>query len=141
LGSVWDIDITDWRQLFEVNYWGVVHGIQEFVPILVHQGSGHVVTTASMSGLSTVPGMADYASAKHAIIALSEILRADLDMAGASAIGVTILCPAVVRTAMGDRAVNLFSNSKSTSDRGVIGSGPNLANVLEPSDVADAAIK
>src|SRR5438128_4505862 len=56
---VWNVDITKWRRLFEVNYWGVVYGIQEFVPIFLQQASGHIVTTASMSGLSTVPGMAD----------------------------------------------------------------------------------
>jgi NADP-dependent 3-hydroxy acid dehydrogenase YdfG len=59
MNPVWAIDIRAWRNLFETNYWGVVSGIQEFVPLFIKQGSGHVVNTASMSGLSTVPGSAD----------------------------------------------------------------------------------
>jgi short-subunit dehydrogenase len=93
-----------------------------------------------MSGLTTVPGMADYSCAKHGIIALTVTLRADLDMAGATSIGVTLLCPAVVRTAMGDRALGLLA-SPTPKGSGEIGSGPNLASVLDPSDVAEAALR
>lgn len=143
LESIWKMDMEQWRRLFEVNYWGVLYGIQEFVPLFLEQGSGHVVNTASISGLSVVPGTADYVSSKHAVVALSETLRADLDMVGASAIGVTVLCPSLVKTDMGDRALNFFADAtaKETGDRSRIGSGPNLATVLDPAYVADAALR
>ena len=143
LESIWKMDLAKWRRLFEVNYWGVLHGIQEFVPLFLDQGSGHVLNTASISGLSIVPGTADYVSSKHAVVALSETLRVDLDMVGALNIGVTVLCPSLVKTEMGDRALGFFADamSKSRGDRSVIGSGPNLATVLDPSVVADAALR
>jgi NAD(P)-dependent dehydrogenase (short-subunit alcohol dehydrogenase family) len=141
VGPVWTRDTDGWRKLFAVNYWGVVHGIQEFVPLLLAQGSGHVLTTASMSGFTTVPGMAEYSSSKHAIISLTETLRADLDNIGATSIGVTLLCPAVVRTAMGERALGLLTDAHSAASANAVGSGPNLASVLEPADVAVAALQ
>jgi NAD(P)-dependent dehydrogenase (short-subunit alcohol dehydrogenase family) len=125
---VWTKDAVRWRRLFEVNYWGVVHGIQEFVPGFIARGSGHVVNMASMSGLSVVAGLGDYAPAKHAVVALSEILRADLDAAGAGQIGVTVLCPAVVDTAMGRYAVHLPANA------------PRAAGMLSAEEVAIAAV-
>jgi NAD(P)-dependent dehydrogenase (short-subunit alcohol dehydrogenase family) len=141
LDHAWKIDLDGWRALFEVNYWGVVYGIHEFVPLFLRQGFGHILNTASMSGLSTVPGSADYGSSKHAVIALSEMLRADLQLSGNAPIDVTVLCPAVVKTEMGDRALGFFANSNSPGDRGQIGSGPNLASVLDPNDVAADALR
>ena len=133
---VWTIDLAAWRRLFEINYWGVCHTMKEFVPLLIEQGKGHVVTTASMSGLSTVPGSADYGSAKHAVIALTETLRTDLELAGHAGIGVTILCPSVVMTEMGRRALGLFTEA----GRDTIGSGPDLSAVIEPATLAQAAL-
>jgi NAD(P)-dependent dehydrogenase (short-subunit alcohol dehydrogenase family) len=136
---LWTIDLAEWRRLFETNYWGIVNGLQEFVPLFLRQGHGHVVNTASMSGLTTVPGSADYGSAKHALVALTETLRADLDLAGASAIGVTLLCPATVRTEMGERALRLLANQ--TEAERAVGSGPSLASVvLNADDLASAAL-
>ena len=137
----WEIDIAQWRRLFEVNYWGVIYGIREFVPLMIRQGQGHVVNTASMSGLSTVPGSADYGSAKHAVIAASETLRADLDLAGHKGIGVTVLCPSVVMTAMGRRALGAFSSSRTLEARQSVGSGPDLSAVIEPEALAAAAVE
>ncbi|WP_171015951.1 SDR family NAD(P)-dependent oxidoreductase [Ramlibacter sp. 2FC] len=128
-GPAWQLDLAAWRRLFEVNYWGVAYGIQAFVPLFVERGSGHVVNTASMSGLSTVPGMSDYSPAKHAVIALSETLRADLDANGAPDVGVTVLCPAVVNTPMGRRAVGLPA-----------GGGTLPPNMIEPHALAKAAL-
>lgn len=135
---VWSLDVDRWRKLFDVNLWGAIYGLQEFVPVLLERGAGNVLVTASMSGLCTVPGSADYSSSKHALIAVCETLRADLDMTGAAAIGVTIVCPGVIRTAMGDFAVNLYRQSK--GNRAAIGSGPDLANSLDPAQVAAAAV-
>jgi NAD(P)-dependent dehydrogenase (short-subunit alcohol dehydrogenase family) len=137
---LWTVDLHAWRRLFDINYWGVVHGVQEFVPIFIEQGAGHIMNTASMSGLSTVPNSGDYGSAKHAVIALSEHLRSDLDLAGHKSIGVTLLCPSIVLTDMGRRALSIFNASDPPKDREVIGSGPNLAAVIDPEALAKAAV-
>jgi short-subunit dehydrogenase len=82
-----------------------------------------------MSGLSIVPGLGDYAPAKHALVALSEILRADLDAAGHSQIGVTLLCPAIVDTPMGRTAAALTADA------------PRPAGMIGAADVAAAAME
>ena len=52
-GPIWDFSEEDWRWIIGVNQWGVIHGIATFVPLLMEQGEGHVVNTASIAGLTT----------------------------------------------------------------------------------------
>ena len=54
-GPIWKVSEADWRWTLGVNLWGVIHGIREFVPLLVEQGEGHVVNTASLAGLTSRP--------------------------------------------------------------------------------------
>jgi short-subunit dehydrogenase len=77
----------------------VVHGIQAFVPHLVTAGGGHVLNIASLAGLTTIPFAAAYCASKHAVVAISETLHRELEEMGLS-IGVTVACPALVRTPM-----------------------------------------
>jgi NAD(P)-dependent dehydrogenase (short-subunit alcohol dehydrogenase family) len=88
----WEFTENDWRWVLEVNLWGVVNGIRAFVPHLIPQNSGHVLNTASMAGLHPVAGLAPYAVSKHAVVALTECLRADL-REHAPGVGATALCP------------------------------------------------
>ena len=96
-GPTWTVTEAQWRWIIGVNLMGVVHGIQAFVPRFIEQGEGHVVNTASAAGLLSGPGMSPYFATKHAVVALSESLAADLAMAGAD-VGVSVLCPGFVRT-------------------------------------------
>jgi NAD(P)-dependent dehydrogenase (short-subunit alcohol dehydrogenase family) len=96
-GPTWDVPLEDWTWVLSVNLNGVVHGIRSFVPHLVAQNSGHVVNTASMAGISAGPGMAPYLASKHAVVALSEGLRAELAEA-APGVGVTVVCPGSMDT-------------------------------------------
>jgi short-subunit dehydrogenase len=80
-----------------VNLWGVVHGINTFLPLLLAQGEGHIVNTASMAGLTSPAGLGPYNASKHAVVTISETLRAELDEDSAG-VGVSVLCPGWVRT-------------------------------------------
>ena len=102
---MWETDERHWRWVLGVNLWGVIHGIRAFVPRLVAQGSGHVANTASMAGLSIVPMVAPYTASKHAVVAISESLRAELDV-HAPAVGVTVLCPSYVPTRLTESTRN-----------------------------------
>jgi NAD(P)-dependent dehydrogenase (short-subunit alcohol dehydrogenase family) len=102
---IWETDERDWQWVLGVNLWGVIHGIRAFVPHLVAQGSGHVANTGSMAGLSIVPMVASYTASKHAVVAISESLRAELDV-HAPDVGVTVLCPSYVPTRLADSARN-----------------------------------
>ena len=94
---------TEWNWIFGVNMFGVVHGVQTFVPrIRKHGEGGHIVNTASMAGLQinpAIPGIGPYAMTKYAVVALSEMLEHEL---AGSGIGVSVLCPAQVATTIGD---------------------------------------
>jgi NAD(P)-dependent dehydrogenase (short-subunit alcohol dehydrogenase family) len=96
-GPIWTIPESTWRWLIDVNLWGVIHGIRAFVPLLVEQGEGHVVNTASIAGLMSAPLMGPYNATKHAVVTISETLHNDLRMFGSS-VGVSVLCPGFVRT-------------------------------------------
>lgn len=104
---LWQTDPEDWRRVLAVNLLGVVHGIQAFVPHLVTAGTGHVVNIASLAGLMAIPFGSAYCASKHAVVAVSETLRAELDMMGLP-IGVTVVCPGYVRTPLTEAMFTLL---------------------------------
>jgi NAD(P)-dependent dehydrogenase (short-subunit alcohol dehydrogenase family) len=92
----WFGPLNTWEWVMGVNFWGVVHGVRAFLPLLVGQGEGHVVNTASIAGL--VPGFgASYDASKHAVVAITEDLYLNMQQTGLP-IGVSVLCPGWVRT-------------------------------------------
>ena len=94
----WELTEDDWRWVLDVDLWSVIHAVRAFVPRMLEQSEGgHIVNTASMSGLLPIPNLAAYSVAKAAVVALSEALQLDLDAEGAS-IGVSVLCPGFIAT-------------------------------------------
>ncbi|GGL38202.1 SDR family oxidoreductase [Nocardia jinanensis] len=98
-GPSWDIAPADWDRVWSVNVGGVVNGIHVFTPHLIAAGSGHIVNTASLAGLTVGLFGAPYAASKSAIISLSESLRGELEIIAPN-IGVTVVCPGPVDTRM-----------------------------------------
>jgi len=92
-----DLPLADFEWVLAVNLFGVVHGLQAFLPHLRANDAGHVVNTASMSGLYHLPRMGPYNASKAAVVALSETLQFELAAEG-SHVGVSVLCPSWVRT-------------------------------------------
>jgi NAD(P)-dependent dehydrogenase (short-subunit alcohol dehydrogenase family) len=95
LAPILETSIEDWRWLVDVNLLGVAWGVSVFGPILVEQGEGHIVNTASAAGLLPPQGLGAYAATKHAVVGLSETLYLELQGTG---VGVSVLCPALVNT-------------------------------------------
>ena len=105
-GPAWTATLDEWKWVLGVNVMGVVHGIRSFVPRMLKQGDEcHVVNTASVAGLLSVPGSSVYCVSKHAVVTLSECLYQDLQIAKAL-IGVSVLCPAFVNTGIADSERN-----------------------------------
>jgi NAD(P)-dependent dehydrogenase (short-subunit alcohol dehydrogenase family) len=105
-GAIWEHSVRDWEWLLGVNLWGVIHGIRTFVPIMLNQGDEcHIVNTASAAGLDPRPWLGMYSTSKSAVVAISEALQQELVITGAK-IGVSVLCPAVVNTRIGDAERN-----------------------------------
>lgn len=86
----------DWQWVLGVNLWGVIHGLEAFVPRMIAQKApGHIVNTASMAGLIATRGLGVYNTSKYAVVGLSETLAKDLKP---HRIGVSVLCPMGVET-------------------------------------------
>ena len=86
--------LDDWRWVLGVNLWGVIHGVQSFLPRFIAQGQpAHIVNTSSLAGIASgLPCLAPYNVTKVGVVAISETLRLELAMSGAS-VGVSVLCP------------------------------------------------
>jgi NAD(P)-dependent dehydrogenase (short-subunit alcohol dehydrogenase family) len=98
-GGIDTISLDNWRWVLDVNLMGVLHGIRSFLPhIRGHGEGGHIVNTASMAGMHGGLGFSPYAASKFAVVAMSEGLAMQLKPLG---IGVSVLCPSYVRTAIG----------------------------------------
>jgi NAD(P)-dependent dehydrogenase (short-subunit alcohol dehydrogenase family) len=94
-GGVNQYSIADWNYIVDVNLRGVINGVHATYPLMIGQGFGHIVNTASMSGLLSSPGSVAYATTKHAIVGLSISLRAGAALLG---VRVSVLCPGVIST-------------------------------------------
>jgi NADP-dependent 3-hydroxy acid dehydrogenase YdfG len=95
-GTIDNMSYKDWDWVMGVNLDGVVNGVQAFLPLInAHGEGGHFVNTASMAGHIPVPALSVYNTSKFAVVGMSEVMRLDL---AAHNIGVSVLCPGVVRT-------------------------------------------
>lgn len=94
----------NWRWTLDVNLWGVVWGLQAFMPLIESHGEGgHVVNTASMAGMYAWGELSAYNASKYAVVAMSETAMAE--HLGDN-IGVSVLCPGVVNTNLATSARN-----------------------------------
>lgn len=87
--------IADWNKVIDVNIRGVINGIQAAYQIMLAQGFGHIVNTASMAGLMPGPGNTVYTMTKHGVVGLSLSLRGEAALAG---VRVSVICPGVIQT-------------------------------------------
>ena len=97
-GNSWEIDAQRWRRAVDINLFGVVHGIRSFVPRMIKAGrAARIINTASVGGFLASPLMSPYSATKFAVVALTESLRAEMELIGAP-ISVSLLAPGPVKT-------------------------------------------
>jgi len=95
VGRILDTPLDVWNWVLDVNLRGVIHGVHVFGPLLVEQGAGHIVCTASAAGLTDTPTLGPYGMTKHAVVGLAAALRGEL---AAHGVGVSVLCPGLINT-------------------------------------------
>ncbi len=98
-GEARDMDIDDWRRLLDINLMGVIYGSSAAYELMVKQGFGHIVNTASGAGLFPMVPSAPYVTSKHGVVGLSTSLRAEGAGLGVKA---SVVCPGVVDTGIFD---------------------------------------
>jgi NAD(P)-dependent dehydrogenase (short-subunit alcohol dehydrogenase family) len=127
----------DWQWVLGINLWGVIHGIEAFVPdMIARKEGGHIVNTASMAGLVASQGLGVYNTSKYAVVGLSETLAKDLRPYG---IGVSVLCPMGVDTRINASERNRpaeLANEAASGEAAVTLMGRTLA----PETVADMTL-
>ena len=117
MAAIKDLTMDDWHWMLGVNLYGVIHGVHTFLPVLrANPDGGHIVNTASMAGLVAPTRIGSYAVAKYGVVALTEVLAAELAAAG-SKVGASVLCPGTVRTNIGTSSRN---RPEHLADRGLI---------------------
>ena len=94
-GDARDFAYEDWTRVIEVNLMGVVNGVAAAYPLMIEQGSGHIVNTASVAGLVPLPGELSYVASKYAVVGLSHGLRAEAADLG---VRVSVVCPGKIET-------------------------------------------
>lgn len=96
-GNIEDCTEGDWNWLIGVNFLGVIHGCQAFIPLIKSQGEGgHIVNTSSMAGvLGAMASWSPYNSTKYAVVGLTEVIRQEGREGG---YGASVLCPGGVAT-------------------------------------------
>ena len=135
---VWEVSDADWNWVMGVNFWGVLYGLQAFVPaMLAHGEQGHIVNTASLAGW--MPGGGTYGVSKHGVLSLSETLYRDLKARGAQ-VSASVLCPGFVNT-------QIFNSERNRpAEFGTVGTPDPMAQAMassmlsmgkQPSEIAE----
>jgi NADP-dependent 3-hydroxy acid dehydrogenase YdfG len=121
IGPFTEEDDATARRMIDINLHGVIYGMKLAIPGMKERGSGHLVNLASQAGKAGLPGGATYCATKHAVVGLSEAVRAELHDTG---VEVSVVMPSVVKTELGGGLAEV---------RGV--------KQLEPEEVAEAIVK
>lgn len=140
LGPMAKATDADWRITFDINFWGVVHGVQAFLPRMLEGGQGgHIVNTASMAGLVGMSWLGVYCASKFAVVGLTESLARELR---GTPIGVSCLCPMIVETDINkntletlDRADRGPTNATAPPQSEIVG------GVVQPDEVARRVVR
>jgi len=101
VGEVRELTLAHWNRAIDVNLRGVVHGVVAAYPVMIRQGHGHIVNTASLAGLLPSPLLTPYAMTKHGVVGLSTSLRME---AVAHGVRVSVVCPGVIETPLLDKS-------------------------------------
>ena len=92
------VKISDFEWIMGINFWGVIHGTQAFMPHLKASGDGHVINTSSLFGLMAVPTQGTYNASKFAVRGFTEALRMELDMQVGCGVSATCVHPGGIAT-------------------------------------------
>jgi NAD(P)-dependent dehydrogenase (short-subunit alcohol dehydrogenase family) len=140
LGPLAQATSADWHLTFDINFWGVVHGVQAFLPRLVdQQEGGHFVNTASMAGLTGMSWLGVYCASKFAVVGLTESLHRELRDQG---IGVSVLCPMIVATEIDKNTREVLDRSNTGPTNAVVPPQSDIkGGIVQPEDVAKRVVR
>lgn len=127
-GNVEDTSMEDWAWVLDIDLMGVVRGCHQFAAIMKQQKAGHIVNVSSFAGLAGLPYISAYGVAKAGVVALSEALRAEMHP---YRVGVTVVCPAFVKTGLLDTFRSTHPDTKSKVTQWMETSGISAEQIAE----------
>lgn len=130
---MWEQELLTWQWLINIKLMGVVHGVKAFAPLLLENGAGHILNTASAGGLMPLPTMTPYNATMHAVVGLTETLNVELRRA-APGVGASVLCPGRVATGLG---TNSHALEPSTGAAATGNPQDAAGSVLDPAELAE----
>lgn len=128
-----DLSAEQWDRIIDVNVRGVAYGVAAAYPVMVRQGSGRIVNTASMGSLVPAGLITSYCATKHAVVGLSLALRSEAVHHG---VGVTAVCPSAVETPILDSG-----HQGGFDGRRFYLSGQGTSRALDPDDLARTVLR
>ena len=135
-GNIEETSMKDWAWVLEIDLMGVVRGCHQFAAVMKKQQAGHIVNISSFAGLAGLPFISAYGVAKAGVVALSEALRAEMHPYG---VGVTVACPAFVKTGLLDSFRSTHPDTRATVTRWMETSGVTAEQIAE--EIASAVTR
>ncbi|MET1134097.1 MAG: SDR family NAD(P)-dependent oxidoreductase [Aeromicrobium sp.] len=129
LEDVTDADLDDWRWMYETNVLGTVAVTKALTPALINSGAGTIINVGSTAGRVTYEGGGGYTAAKHALAAVTETLRLELN---GQPVRITEIAPGMVRTE--EFSLTRFNGDSTRADAVYAG----VDEPLLAEDIADA---
>ncbi|ORW04449.1 SDR family NAD(P)-dependent oxidoreductase [Mycobacterium kyorinense] len=125
-GYLWDTPVDNWKRVVDINISGVFHGVRAFLPKMLHSPEpAWVWNVSSIGGVATVPLQTPYIMSKHAVLALTECLRLEVQLAGHDHhIHVQAVLPGAV-------ASNIFESGGGVNDGDVAAAESQRSAMLE----------
>ncbi|WP_333890495.1 SDR family oxidoreductase [Mycolicibacterium gadium] len=124
-GYLWDTPVENWNRLVDINISGVFHGVRAFLPLMIEAGEpAWVWNLSSIGGVAVVPLQAPYIMSKHAVLALTECLRLEVELAGHNHIHVQAVLPGAVVS-------NIFESAGGVTDGDVVAAETQRAAMLD----------
>lgn len=133
-GEMRDTNVEHWRRILDVNLWGVIYGTSTAYQVMIKQGFGHIVNTASAAGLVPAPMQVPYATTKHAVVGLSTSLRAEAAELG---VKVSVVCPGFIRTEIFDTAIEVTTYKDKDAEADFLSS----FKMMDPADCARVILR
>lgn len=130
-GFVDEIPVEDWDAIIDINLKGVAYGTSAAYKHMVKQGSGHIVNTASLAGLTPAPLLAPYSTVKFGVVGMCDSLRVEAQSKG---VYVTALCPGFIDTGIYDNARTTgfdSSKAKESIPGGIVSLDKGVAKLLD----------
>lgn len=125
--TVEHMSYEDFKFVIDVNFWGVVHGIQAFLPLLRKRPEGHIVNISSINAMVPFALNGPYNASKYAVLGLSETLWQEL---GDTAIRTTCVHPGGIRTNIVRNARGAKASDTALFDRVARTSAASAATVI-----------